>query len=142
MSAITTEQLKLLQEEVKTEKEEREVIESERNKVCNKATSVVLFIVKIFRCLLHQLQSQLQALQRQSAVLMTSVADDEKLTDALLQLEQVQKELQEEKSTNAAKARLKIYVLICLLSLATLLLSFLLLTEIDVLDRLRILKIK
>ena len=34
---------------------------------------------------------------------MTSVADNEKLTSALLQLEQVEKQLEEEKSTSAAK---------------------------------------
>ena len=109
------EQLKLLQGEVENEKKERAAVESERNKVSQMGTvdqlnalfSIVVCLLyhqHLLLLLLRQLQSQLQGLQRQSAVLMTSVSDDEKLTDALLQLEQMQKELQEEKSSSAAKA--------------------------------------
>lgn len=110
------EQLKLLQGEVENEKKERAAVESERNKVSQMGTvdqlnalfSIVVCLLYhqhlLLLLLLRQLQSQLQGLQRQSAVLMTSVSDDEKLTDALLQLEQMQKELQEEKSSSAAKA--------------------------------------
>ena len=50
-----------------------------------------------------QLKGDLKALQRQSAILMTSAAEDEKLSDALMQIEQLQNELSEAKASSEAK---------------------------------------
>ena len=49
------------------------------------------------------MKADLKALQRLSAIPMTSAAEDEKLSDALMQIEQLQNELSEAKASSEAK---------------------------------------
>ena len=50
-----------------------------------------------------QLQTNLKTLQRQSTALMSAAADDDKLTNALLEIETIQKKLSDSEQTSQEK---------------------------------------
>ncbi|XP_041379651.1 calponin homology domain-containing protein DDB_G0272472-like, partial [Gigantopelta aegis] len=81
VSEITVEELKSVRRELEQEREAREIAEKKA----------------------QELKADLRALQRQSAILMTSAAEDEKLSDALMQIQQLQSELSEAKVSSEAK---------------------------------------
>lgn len=59
-----------------------------------------------------QLQTNLKTLQRQSTALMSAAADDDKLTNALLEIETLQKKLSD--SEQNSQEKVCTYVCMCL----------------------------